>query len=404
MSFAVVLIPFYLISAVSVAQYLELLLGLVVLGLLTLEGWVIFEMLRQQGRLLLRIEATESQLAVQGIAMVPDSSVPPALLPVAISGESNFPFDDDSLSRAMELHETTLTQENIELTIGMATYNDFDGVYFTLQALRLYQDLENTELLVIDNYGCEDTKRLVEGWLNARYILAKNITGTAAPRNLVFRAARGKAVLCCDCHVLFAPGAIAQLKQYYREHPDCLDLLQGPLLYDDGELVGTHFDPVWREQMWGTWGCDPRGEDPMGEAFDIPMQGLGVFSCMKRAWLGFNPKFRGFGGEEGYIHEKFRQAGMRCLCLPWLRWMHRFSRPSRLMYRVTIEEKLRNYIIGHTELGLDILPALRHFSEYLPPDQVLAVAEQALGKPLTGSSLIFREDALTHELVTVSRK
>jgi len=23
------------------------------------------------------------------------------------------------------------------LTIGMATYNDFDGVYFTLQALRL---------------------------------------------------------------------------------------------------------------------------------------------------------------------------------------------------------------------------------------------------------------------------
>jgi len=28
---------------------------------------------------------------------------------------------------------------------------DFDGVYFTLQALRLYQDLANTELLVIDD-------------------------------------------------------------------------------------------------------------------------------------------------------------------------------------------------------------------------------------------------------------
>ena len=45
-------------------------------------------------------------------------------------------------------------EREIELTIGMATYNDFDGVYFTLQALRLYQDLEQTELLVIDNYGC----------------------------------------------------------------------------------------------------------------------------------------------------------------------------------------------------------------------------------------------------------
>ncbi len=51
----------------------------------------------------------------------------------------------------------------VALTIGMATYKDFDGVYFTLQALRLYQDVRDTEFLVIDNYGCADTKQLVEG-------------------------------------------------------------------------------------------------------------------------------------------------------------------------------------------------------------------------------------------------
>ena len=28
----------------------------------------------------------------------------------------------------------------MELTVGMATYRDFDGVYFTIQALWLYQD------------------------------------------------------------------------------------------------------------------------------------------------------------------------------------------------------------------------------------------------------------------------
>src|SRR5207237_2934286 len=93
-----------------------------------------------------------------------------------------------------------------------------------------------------------------------------------------------------------------------------------------GKQIATHFDPVWRAQMWGS---DPRGQDPEGEPFEISMQGLGVFSCMKDDWLGFHPKFQGFGGEEGYIHEKFRQAGRRCLCLPWLRWMHRFSRPSQ---------------------------------------------------------------------------
>ncbi|MDQ3285884.1 MAG: glycosyltransferase [Actinomycetota bacterium] len=270
----------------------------------------------------------------------------------------------------------------VALTIGMATYNDFNGVYFTLQALRLYQDLRDTELLVVDNYGCPATKQLVEGWVHgARYVLATEVRGTAAPRDLVFREARGEAVLCCDSHVLIAPGAIGRLKEYYREHPDCPDLLQGPLVYDDLETISTHFEPVWRAEMWGIWETDPRGQDPEGEPFEIPMQGLGVFSCRKGAWPGFNPMFRGFGGEEGYIHEKFRRAGGRCLCLPWLRWTHRFGRPAGIEYSLTVEEKLRNYLIGHAELGWDLTPVLAHFSEILPEDHVVAVAAEALVCP-----------------------
>jgi hypothetical protein len=109
------------------------------------------------------------------------------------------------------------------------------------------------------------------------------------------------------------------------------------------------------------------------------MQGLGVFSCRKRAWPGFHPGFRGFGGEEGYIHEKFRQAGRRCLCLPSLRWMHRFGRPSGAKYPLSVDDKLRNYLLGHAELGLNIAPALQHFSAYLPEERVHAIAEQTLG-------------------------
>jgi glycosyltransferase involved in cell wall biosynthesis len=270
----------------------------------------------------------------------------------------------------------------VALTIGMATYNDFNGVYFTLQALRLYQDLRDTELLVVDNYGSPNTKQLVEGWVHgARYLLAKEVRGTAAPRDLVFREARGEAVLCCDSHVLFAPGAIRRLKEYYREHPECPDLLQGPLVYDDLETISTHFEPVWRAEMWGIWATDPRGQDPEGEPFEIPMQGLGAFSCRKGAWPGFNPMFRGFGGEEGYIHEKFRRAGGRCLCLPWLRWTHRFGRPAGIEYPLTVEEKLRNYLIGHAELGMDSTPVLSHFSEILPEDHVVAVAAEVLEGP-----------------------
>jgi len=267
--------------------------------------------------------------------------------------------------------------EAIELTIGMATYDDFHGVYFTLQALRQYHDLAGTELLVVDNFGCEATREFVEHWASGRYVRATEAVGTAAPRDRVFAEARGEAVLCCDSHVLFAPGAIARLKQFYRDHPDRLDLLQGPLLYDDGVNLATHFEPVWREQMWGIWATDPRGLDPDGAPFDIPMQGLGVFSCRRRAWLGFHPRFRGFGGEEGYIHEKFRRAGRRCLCLPWLRWLHRFARPAGVPYPLTVEAKLRNYLIGHAELGLDVRPILAHFRAYLPAERVVAVAAEA---------------------------
>jgi hypothetical protein len=266
----------------------------------------------------------------------------------------------------------------IELTIGMPTYQDYDGVYFTLQALRLYQDLENTELLVVDNYGCQHTKDLVEGWMKARYVLATEAVGTAPAKEVVLREARGEAVLCCDSHVLFAPGVIARLKKFYRDHPDCKDLLQGPLLYDDGQATSTHLEPVWRGQMWGIFGSDPRGNDPEGEPFEIPMQGMGAFSCRKDAWVGFNPRFRGFGGEEGYIHEKFRRAGRRCLCLPWLRWMHRFGRPAGIPYPLILEDKLRNYLIGHTELGLDLAPLLQHYAEYLPTERIVAVTVEAL--------------------------
>jgi len=265
-----------------------------------------------------------------------------------------------------------------ELTIGMATYNDFDGVYFTLQALRLYHDMQGVELLVVDNYGCEHTRSFVEGWSGGRYILAKDVQGTAAPRDLVFRAAAGEVVLCCDSHVLFPADVIARLKQYYRDHPECDDLLQGPLLYDDARLISTHLDPVWREEFWGIWATDPRGADPDGEPFEIPMQGLGAFACRKSAWLGFNPRFRGFGGEEGYIHEKFRQAGRRTLCAPWLRWMHRFGRPSGVPYHLTVDDKFRNYVVGHAELGLDLVPLIAQFSARLPQERIVAIVVEAL--------------------------
>lgn len=265
----------------------------------------------------------------------------------------------------------------IELTIGMATYQEYKEVYFTLQALRLYQDLDGVELLVVDNYGCNITRKLVEEEVGGRYVLANTIVGTAASREAIFRHAAGSAVLCCDCHVLFTPGAIGRLKQFYRHHPECNDLLQGPLVHDDGISVSTHQEPGWDEMMFGTWATDSRGTNPENEPFEIQMQGLGVFSCRNKVWPGFNAAFRGFGGEEGYLHEKFRRSGGRVLCLPWLRWMHLFHQ-SEVPYPMTTVDRVRNYVIGHIELGMSLQPIFKHFRDYVDEDIILSIATEVL--------------------------
>ena len=60
----------------------------------------------------------------------------------------------------------------------MCTYDDFDGVYFSLQALRMYHghivNNEDVEILIIDNNPTgkhsEHVKGLVNWCKNVRYI------------------------------------------------------------------------------------------------------------------------------------------------------------------------------------------------------------------------------------------
>jgi hypothetical protein len=133
--------------------------------------------------------------------------------------------------------------------------------------------------------------------------------------------------------------------------------------------------------MYGAWHLDERGVDPDAPAFEIPMQGMGLFACRRAAWPGLNPDFRGFGGEEGYIHEKFRQRGGKTLCLPFLRWVHRFKRPMGLPYTNTWEDRVRNYTIGFRELGLPTNDLEHHFREYLgvgPAERIFEQIRQEL--------------------------
>ena len=274
-------------------------------------------------------------------------------------------------TRAPEQTEhPSLAGEPRPLTIGLATYDDYDGAYFTVQSIRLYHPevLSDTEILVLDNNPTGPAAKLLKGLASSvegyRYVPIADLKGTAV-RDAIFKHTRSPYVLCLDSHVLMEPGSIRRLLDYFHSNPETNDLLQGPMLDDGLQGVATHFNPEWDGGMYGKWGADERGFDPEAPPFEIEMQGLGMFACRRDAWLGFNPRFRGFGGEEGYIHEKFRQAGARTLCLPFLRWLHRFGRPGGVPYPNYLEDRLRNYMLGWSELGLDLAPVEDHFMDLM---------------------------------------
>ena len=250
--------------------------------------------------------------------------------------------------------------------------------------------------------------------------VVREVQGTSATRNKIIEAASGDFVLVMDCHVLLCPTVkvIEAVFQFMEMYPNADDLYSGPLVYDDMQGFSTHFNSVWSSGMlgqWGAaWGCqcgatfsvinhhgksqyvDLVSQKPVEKCikcgvafppmtfhghkkvlrqmgyrelgtqdlnfFEIPAQGLGTFLTKKETWLGFNPHCRGFGGEEWYIHEKYRKAGRKAICLPFLTWLHRFKRPDGVPYKLTNNDKLRNYILEFTELGLDPEPVIRHFT------------------------------------------
>jgi hypothetical protein len=264
-----------------------------------------------------------------------------------------------------------------KLTIGMATHNDYEGVWSTIQSILMYHKevIHEVEIMVIDNNPISADGRDTKDFLKTigTYIPYGIKQGTSQPRNEIFKQAETEFVLCVDSHIMLEEGSIAKLIDYFERHNKTDDLYHGPLLFNDTlDIRATHMEPIWRRFLWGTWGID---EINKNRFFEIPMHGMGLFACRRESWLGFNERFRGFGGEEGYIHEKYRQAGRKIISLPFLKWVHRFRKTKRPDFRLEYEDRIRNYLIGFTELGLDIEPIKEHFKD----DPSLPKVMQELG-------------------------
>lgn len=271
------------------------------------------------------------------------------------------------------------------LTIGMCTYDDFDGVYFTIQSLRMYHHISDIEIIVLDNnpdgiHG-QEAQKFMKTWVkNCKYIPLKDEPSSFNKYKIVDYAS-GQYILILDCHVLLVNNAIQTLLDYYTDHPDCKDLIQGPLLYDDLSSFSTEFKDEWRGDMYGIWHTNHESYNK-AEPFEIKMQGMGLCSFEKKNWPGICQYFKGFGGEEGYIAEKFRRNGGKNICIPQLKWVHRFGRPNGVKYPLILEDRIWNYFVGWLEITKDpnhymIIDTYNHFKGRIPQDSLDTILRQA---------------------------
>lgn len=248
-------------------------------------------------------------------------------------------------------------------TLGIATYEDYDGLYFTIQSVRLYHPLV-TEIIIIDNNPDSKTgecnKKLQrESTSNCtiKYVPFTEKQSTTT-KGEAFKHATNEYVIICDSHILFPLNSIECLKDYYLTQHKPYDFIQGPLLYDDLTHISTHLERKWRGNFYGIWATSDIDEP----FFEIPAMGMGVFSCKRDEWLGFNELFTGFGGEEFYIHDKYRKHGGRCICLKDFKWVHRFNRPAGVPYTNTLSDRCFNYFIGRLELEQDYADVADNFT------------------------------------------
>jgi hypothetical protein len=274
----------------------------------------------------------------------------------------------------------------MNVTLGMATYDDYNGVYFTIMsALHMHRDYVRDFVVIDNNPNSPDGKAVRDfcGKIGAVYVATRANVGTSS-RNKVFQHAKDGLVICVDSHVQIETGGVAAIVEAAEQMPDRPILFTGPLLYEGyllGQLqdghpyVATHWNDEWGAGMHGRWDYDARYEE--GKPFPIPMQGCGMFACLRQHWLGFSPFFAGFGGEEGYIHEKYRRAGGDAICVPKAGWSHRFGQVGPPKYRVSLDQFCLNYIIGRLENELPYDDVIEQYQKILPPGRVDEIVKEA---------------------------
>ena len=68
--------------------------------------------------------------------------------------------------------------------------------------------------------------------------------------------------------------------------------------------------------------------------------------------------------------------GKKTLCLPFMRWLHRFERPDGVPYHNDLKDRFRNYMIGFQETKQDTNIVVEQFKDVIPMSYIHEVRRE----------------------------
>lgn len=305
------------------------------------------------------------------------------------------------------------------LSIGIIVSDDYHSLYNCLYNLLLHQDIQYTEIIVINNGLDKKHSTILEQEVGQhrfiKYIKLVEPQGNSLAKNTIFEMATADFVLCLDARVMFCQNAMSYIKSYINHHPDSKDIVSGPLVFKDCINFSTHQIDKWSEGVLGMWTkawrhptqninfiakdkdhkCQflelnslvelPPIITPMpylqhrqtliglgfgqpglntNDLFEVPMVNTSVFLCPKAAWPGLNKDFTAFDTDAYYLSKKIRLGSGKTMCLGGMKFIYKNHSPNYFVEPMLLN-KMKDCILGYQELGLPLDGAKEYFTDTL---------------------------------------
>lgn len=110
-----------------------------------------------------------------------------------------------------------------KVSIIMTVYNHEEFVNDAIGSI-LNQSFKNYELIIINDGSTDNTRQVVEQYMDCEKVLIKHIghMGRAKALNIGFRMAKGDYIAVIDSDDIYLPGKIEKQVGYLDKHPDVL--------------------------------------------------------------------------------------------------------------------------------------------------------------------------------------